>query len=64
MFTEGVIACLEWIALKNEEFCYVFPALEYISFAACNIQSPSATVHEAVSPGIYCAQLVVMLQQP
>jgi len=33
----------------------------------CGMQytkSPSATVHEAVSPGIYCAQLVVMLQQP
>jgi len=32
----------------------------------CGMQytkSPSATVHEAVSPGIYCAQLVVMLQQ-
>jgi len=33
----------------------------------CGMQytnSPSATVHEAVSPGIYCAQLVVILQQP
>lgn len=33
----------------------------------CGMQctkSPSATVHEAVSPGIYCAQFVVMLQQP
>jgi len=27
-------------------------------------KSPSATAHEAVSAGIYCTQLVVMLQQP
>ena len=38
MLTEGAIACLVRIALKNEELCCVFPPLEYISFAACNIQ--------------------------
>jgi hypothetical protein len=46
-------ALLRISATRVHELC----GMQYTKF-------PSATVHEAVSPGIYCAQLVVMLQQP